>query len=107
MKRFTLILLLGLSALCYAAGTATAAAMPSETVPVLKKKTETVVFQTTIHCKNCVKKINDNIAFEKGVKDLKVDLEKKQVSITYDPSKTSVEKLAAAIARLGYKAEKL
>ena len=86
MKRFTLILLLGLSALCYAAGTATAAAMPSETVPVLK---------------------NDNIAFEKGVKDLKVDLEKKLVSITYDPSKTSVEKLAAAIARLGYKAEKL
>ena len=70
------------------------------------KKTATVTFKTTIHCKNCVKKVNDNISFEKGVKDLKVSLENKLVTVTYDPSKTDEATLAKAIEKLGYKAEK-
>ena len=71
-----------------------------------KKKTQTVSFKTSIHCKNCVKKVTDNISFEKGVKDLKVSLEDKVVTITYDPSKTDEATLAKAIEKLGYTAEK-
>ena len=71
-----------------------------------KKNTETVTFKTTIHCQNCVKKVNDNLSFEKGVKDLKITLEDKQVTVTYDPSKTDESTLAKAIEKLGYKAEK-
>ena len=48
------------------------------------------------------KKINDNIAFEKGVKDLSVSLDKKTVTISYDPSKTDEAKLKAALEKLGY-----
>ena len=58
-------------------------------------------------CKNCVKKIEGNIPFEKGVKDLKVSLEDKLVTITYDPSKTDEETLCKAIEKLGYTAEKV
>lgn len=72
---------------------------------VKASKVETVVFSTNLHCKNCVKKVNENISFEKGVKDLKVSLEDQTITVTFDPAKTSVETLSKAIARLGYKAE--
>lgn len=70
-----------------------------------KAKSETVVFTTNLHCQNCVKKVNENIAFEKGVKELDVNLEKQTIKVTYDASKTSKENLAAAIKKLGYKAD--
>ena len=67
--------------------------------------TEVVVFLTSIHCDNCKKKIEKNISWEKGVKDLRVDLEKKQVIILYDTANTNNEKLQAAIVKLGYTCE--
>lgn len=69
-----------------------------------KGEIKTVVFSTDLHCQKCVNKINDNLAFEKGVKDLKVDLKTHTITVKYDTSKTSVEKLAAAIKKLGYTA---
>ena len=73
--------------------------------PAAKAKTETVTFSVNgMHCKNCVKKITENISFEKGVKDLKTDLAKKTVTVTFDPEKTSADKLAAALRKLGYEA---
>lgn len=68
-----------------------------------KKETKTVVFTVSMHCQKCVKKINDNIAFEKGVKALDVNLESKTVKVTYDASKTDVAKLKTALEKLGYK----
>ena len=68
-----------------------------------KAATKTVTFNVSMHCKNCVKKINDNVAFEKGVKDLSVSLDSKTVTVTYDPARTDVAKLKAALEKLGYK----
>ncbi len=48
-----------------------------------KGEIKTVVFATKLHCKNCVAKVNENISFEKGVKDLKVDLEAQTITIKY------------------------
>jgi copper chaperone CopZ len=70
-----------------------------------EKKTEEVVFLTDIFCDNCKKKIEKNISWEKGVKDLEVNLEKKTVKILYDPQKTDREKLQKAIEKLGYSCE--
>lgn len=70
---------------------------------VKKAATKTVTFNVSMHCKNCVKKINDNVAFEKGVKDLSVSLDSKTVTVTYDPARTDVAKLKAALEKLGYK----
>jgi len=72
-----------------------------------KKKTNTtaeVTFVTTIECKNCVKKVEANLPFEDGIKDMKIDLPSRTVWIKYDTRKTNVEKLAKAIEQLGYKA---
>lgn len=70
-----------------------------------KSRMESVVFVTNIHCAKCVRKISDNLSFEKGVKDLKVNLEEKTITVLYDPGKTSPAKLAGAIKKLGYSAE--
>lgn len=66
------------------------------------KKTATVVFATNLHCDNCKKKIEGNIAYERGVKDLQVDVASKTVSVTYRTDKTSSEALRQAISKLGY-----
>ena len=61
-----------------------------------------LLFLVHLHCENCVKKVQENIAFEKGVKDLKVSLEDQTVAIKYDASKTSEATLKTAIETLGY-----
>ncbi len=73
--------------------------------PAPKKKTENVTFSVSMDCEKCANKIRENISFEKGVKDLDVDAGTKQVKVTYDPRKTTVEKLQKAIERLGYTAK--
>ncbi len=92
MKRFIVmvlsVLLLG-AFTCYAGG---------------KKEKATVVFQTDMHCHKCAEKVNENISFEKGVLDIRIDEKTKQVTITYDAKKTSVEKLQKSIQKLGYTA---
>ena len=65
-----------------------------------------VVFTTEpeIECNNCVKRIKENIRFEKGVKAINPDLNTKLVTIQYDSEKTDVEKLINAFAKIKYKA---
>ena len=72
-----------------------------------KKKVELkeVTFSVHLHCANCVKKVQENIAFEKGVKDLHVCLEDQIVALKYDSAKTSEDALKAAIEKLGYPVE--
>lgn len=64
-----------------------------------------VLFSVPMDCHGCKTKIEKNIAFEKGVKDLDVNLEDKTVKITYDKRKTSQENLKAALGKLGYEAK--
>ena len=68
-----------------------------------KKKAEIkeVTFKVHLHCANCVKKVRENLSFEKGVKDLKVSLADQTIAIRYDASKTSEQVLKAAIQKLG------
>lgn len=67
-----------------------------------KSDKEIVIFEVSMTCENCQKRIEKNIAFEKGVTDMKVDLANKTVQLEYKPSQTTVEKLQAAIEKLGY-----
>ena len=71
-----------------------------------KKDTkEKVAFSVNISCDNCVKKVEKNIAFEKGVTDLVCDLSNKTVVVTYDKSKTTEKKLIDAFKKIGYEAK--
>lgn len=64
-----------------------------------------VKFHAAMDCKNCVKKVVENVSFEKGVEDLKAELSDKSVTIVYNPAKTDTLKLGDAIRKLGYKAK--
>lgn len=70
-----------------------------------KKKKETVTFLVEgMDCNNCVKKIEKNIAFEKGVTDLKCDLSTRTAEVTYRTDKTTTDKLAGAFKKIGMEA---
>lgn len=62
------------------------------------------VFATTMHCEKCAKKVQNTVAFEKGVIDLETNVPLKTVTITFDQSKTDTLKLGDAIRAVGYKA---
>ncbi|MBQ8061878.1 MAG: heavy-metal-associated domain-containing protein [Bacteroidales bacterium] len=109
MKR---ILIMAVAAMLLAAPAVMAQKPQNQKAKTEKKVTQdknagSVTFSTNMTCKNCVKKVNENLSFEKGVKDLDVSLEEQKITITYDKRKTDEEKLAASIKKLGYKAEKV
>ncbi|WP_373776814.1 heavy-metal-associated domain-containing protein [Porphyromonas loveana] len=51
------------------------------------------------------KKIRRVLQFEKGMKDIQFDLEKNTILIVFDPAKTSLEKLATKLEKIGYEIE--
>ena len=74
--------------------------------PKSEKQFVTTVFDTNITCENCKKKIMNTIPFENGIKDVVVDVQTKQVTITYDAAKNSDEALIEAFAKIKVKAQK-
>lgn len=70
-----------------------------------KKTIRTVVYRTNIECPHCAEKIRENIAFEKGVCDLKVDVKTKNVEVKFQEGKNDTLSLRKSINRLGYKAK--
>ena len=95
---------LSLSSLdAYAAETTETSTLTQKQKPSRKKgEVKEVTFLVHLHCENCMKKVQENISFEKGVKDLHVCLDDQTVSIKYDAAKTTEDKLKAAIEKLGY-----
>ena len=73
-----------------------------------KNKKETVTFLVeNMHCDNCIKKIEKNIAFEKGVTDLACDLSTLTAEVTYRTDRTTEDKLIAAFQKIGMNARVL
>lgn len=56
-------------------------------------------------CENCEKKVQKNISFEKGLKELRTNVKEKTVTIVYDADKTTVEKLKEGFAKINYEAK--
>ena len=55
-----------------------------------------------MHCQNCENKIKKNMRFEDGVKKVETNIEKQEVTITYDPSKNTIEGLQDGMKKIGY-----
>ncbi|KAB2867600.1 MAG: heavy-metal-associated domain-containing protein, partial [Bacteroidales bacterium] len=70
-----------------------------------KKVDKTVVYEVSMHCKSCKAKIERDLAFEKGVKEVTATLDEKLVTVKYDDAKTTPEKIAEAIKKLGFEAK--
>jgi len=65
-----------------------------------KSERRTVILDVDLHCQGCITKIEKNIAFEPGVKDLICSLDDKTVTVTFDPSKTDIDRLLAAFSKI-------
>ncbi|MBR3792922.1 MAG: cation transporter [Alistipes sp.] len=72
-----------------------------------KKQVElkTTVFQTDVDCENCAKKVDNSIPYQKGVKEVKVDVSTQTVTVTYDVAKTNDEALLKAFKKVKVQAE--
>ncbi|PLX15003.1 MAG: hypothetical protein C0599_17780 [Salinivirgaceae bacterium] len=66
------------------------------------KKVQKTTFECNLDCHKCEMKIMKEIPFEKGVKDVKVDLDKKEVTVEYKTSKNSDAQLKKALEKMGY-----
>ena len=72
-----------------------------------KKGREVVCFQSDMDCADCEKTLYDQLRFEKGVKDLKIDHASNTILIEYLDNKNDDKKLAEAINKKGYQAKKI
>jgi copper chaperone CopZ len=61
--------------------------------------------KTSAVCETCKETIEKALAFEKGVKKSDLDVASKIVTVTYNPQKTTPEKIRQAIANAGYDAD--
>ncbi|MBR2352490.1 MAG: cation transporter [Alistipes sp.] len=84
--------------LAMVAGVATAA--PKEKA---EKKVTTVVFTTDIDCHHCAQKVMNTIPYDKGIKDVQVDVPTKTVTVKFDPAKNSIESLTKALTEIKVK----
>ena len=67
----------------------------------------TITIKTSAQCESCKKRIENNMAFAKGVKKVSLDVDTKVLTLTYDKKKTSTEKLKKSVAKIGYDADEL
>ncbi len=63
--------------------------------------------KTSAICEMCQYTIEKDMAFEKGVKSAALDLETKELIVSYNPKKTSLDKIRLRITEIGYDADSL
>lgn len=98
MKKIMMILAM----LAMVAGVATAA--PKQKA---EKKIATVVFTTDLDCHHCAQKVLNTIPYEKGIKDVQVDVPTKTVTVKFDEAKNSTESLTKAFESIKVKVVKI
>lgn len=67
--------------------------------------TAEIKIKTSATCDMCKETIEKNLAFEKGIKRSVLDVSTKVVTVTYNPQKTTPEKIRVAISKIGYDAD--
>ncbi len=70
-----------------------------------KAEVKEVTYTCSVDCHACKEKIMKNIPYEKGVKKVIVDLDKKLVTVAFREDKNSTENIEKALEDLGYEAE--
>lgn len=99
MKKTISIIALVIALLAMGVGVAVAA-------PKAEKKIATVVFTTDLDCHHCAEKVMNTIPYERGIKDVRVDVPTKTVTVKYDEAKNSIELLTKAFESIKVKVVK-
>lgn len=71
----------------------------------IQAQTDTLRIHTSAQCDMCEKRIEEALAFAKGVKYAKLDLDSKVVTVAINPKKTDVAAIRAVINKSGYDAD--
>ena len=66
---------------------------------------EKVKIKTSAICGMCKDKIEEDLAFEKGVKSSDLDLDTKILTVAYNSKKTNADKIRTRITEVGYNAD--
>lgn len=69
-------------------------------VSAQKKGEKTVVYNATLHCESCKAKVEKNLPYEKGVKDMKIDMKAQTITVTFRDDKNTTEGIQKAIEKL-------
>jgi periplasmic mercuric ion binding protein len=68
-------------------------------------KTADIKIKSSVVCGQCKDRIESGLAYEKGVKEVSVDLKTKEVTVKYNPAKTTPEDIRTALSKIGYDAD--
>ena len=71
------------------------------------KKNAELKVKTSAVCGMCKDRIEQGLAFEKGIKDVSLDVETKIATVKYNPGKITPEQIRKAISKLGYDADEV
>lgn len=69
------------------------------TVLAIAEKQTVVLHLPQMECSGCKAKVENVLAFERGVKKLKYDLETRNVTVVYEDKRTDVKKLQNALLK--------
>lgn len=81
------------------------AVMPSQAQD--KPKVSEIIIQTSAQCGLCKERIEKELAFTKGVRYANLDLKNKKVTVRYQTTKTTPDKIRDVISKTGYDADKV
>ena len=65
----------------------------------------TIRIKTSSQCEMCKERIEEALAFERGVQGSDLDLETQIVTVSFKPKRTTPEKIRKAISKVGYDAD--
>ena len=71
------------------------------------KNEATAEIKSSVVCPMCQRTIEYDLTFQKGVKSVNVDLEKRVIELTFNTKKTNVDELRKRITMIGYDADSL
>jgi periplasmic mercuric ion binding protein len=71
------------------------------------KKVETIRIKTSAVCGQCKDRIEQGLAYDKGIKDVSLDVETKIATVKYVPSKINPDEIRKTISKLGYDADSI
>ena len=68
------------------------------------RSAEIGLFLEGLRCAGCVRRVEQALAASAGVREARVNFTTQRALVEYDPARTDPERLAAAVAALGYEA---
>ena len=72
-----------------------------------ESKYDTLSIKTSAQCEICKERIEEALAFAKGVKNSDLNVESKYLTVIYRPSKTDYFTICSEVSKTGYNADSI